>query len=184
LARVQTDADHAALADAARRAQLARLADMQATVQRLGAEPAGADPEIAAAAERVRRVAGALTWQLAQEFPDRLWQANKAMRTIDSELQMAQAREAALVQAQRDEPARHEAFALRIAEQGATIRALIPQVAALTQEQQAQLQNLAVAELERQQQRLTGYTTQARFAVAQLYDRAALARKPDEVPAK
>jgi hypothetical protein len=42
------------------------------------------------------------------------------------------------------------------------------------------VQELAVAELARQKERLAAYTTQARFAVAQLYDRAALARKPDE----
>jgi tetratricopeptide (TPR) repeat protein len=141
---------------------------------------AGSDPEIAASADRVRRVAGALTWQLAQEFPDRLWQAKKALRTINMELEMAQARDAALVQAQRDEPARHEAFAKRIAALEGTIRALIPKVAALTNEQQGQVQELAVAELTRQKERLAAYTTQARFAVAQLYDRAALARKPDE----
>jgi tetratricopeptide (TPR) repeat protein len=173
--RVEADADHAALADAARRAQIERLADMQGVLQR-----AGADPEVAAAADRVRRVAGALTWQMAQEFPDRLWQAKKALRTINMELELAQARDAALLQAQRDEPARHEAFAKRITALEGTIRALVPKVAALTNEQQGQVQELAVAELTRQKERLAAYTTQARFAVAQLYDRAALARKPDE----
>jgi tetratricopeptide (TPR) repeat protein len=173
--KVEAEGDHAALADDLRRAQIARMADLQALLAR-----AGSDPEIAASADRVRRVAGALTWQLAQEFPDRLWQAKKALRTINMELEMAQARDAALVQAQRDEPARHEAFAKRIAALEGTIRALIPKVAALTNEQQGQVQELAVAELTRQKERLAAYTTQARFAVAQLYDRAALARKPDE----
>jgi hypothetical protein len=173
--KVEAEGDHAALADATRRAQLERIADMQAILQR-----AGADPEVAAVADRARRVAGALTWQLAQEFPDRLWSAKKALRTINMELELAQARDAALVQAQRDEPARHEAFAKRIAALEGTIRALIPKVAALTNEQQGQVQELAVAELARQKERLAAYTTQARFAVAQLYDRAALARKPDE----
>lgn len=175
LQKAEAEGDHAALADTLRRAQLDRLADMQAVLQR-----AGSDPEVAAAAERVRRVAGVLTWQLAQEFPDRLWNAKKALRTIDTELELARARDAALAQAQRDEPGRHEAFAQRIVALEGTIRALIPKVAALTNEQQGQVQELAVAELARQKERLAAYTTQARFAVAQLYDRAALARKPDE----
>ena len=51
----------------------------------------------------------------------------------------------------------------------------------LTLEQQGQVQELAVAELTRQKERLVAYTTQARFAVAQLVDRAALARTPDDV---
>jgi hypothetical protein len=48
---------------------------------------------------------------------------------------------------------------------------LIPRVAALTQEQQLVVQDIAIAELTRQQERLAAYTIQARFAVAQLYDR-------------
>jgi len=173
--KVEAEGDHAALPDAARRAQLHRVADMQAILQR-----AGADPDVAAAAERVRRVAGALTWQLAQEFPDRLWGAKKALRTIDTELELARARDAALAQAQRDEPARQEQFARRIAELEASVRGLIPRVAALSVEQQGQVQELAVAELTRQKERLVAYTMQARFAVAQLVDRAALAANPDE----
>jgi hypothetical protein len=175
LQRIEAEGDHTALVDAARRAQLDRMADIRAIVER-----AGTDPEVVAAAERVRRVAGALTWQLAQEHPDRLWRAKKALRTIDTELELARARDAALAQAQRDEPKRHEQFAARIVQLEASVRALIPKVAALTIEQQGQVQELAVSELTRQKERLAAYTTQARFAVAQLYDRAALARSPDE----
>ena len=43
---------------------------------------------------------------------------------------------------------------------------------ALGAEQQQAVQDIAVAELTRQKERLAGYTLQARFAVAQLYDRA------------
>jgi hypothetical protein len=85
-----------------------------------------------------------------------------------------------LAQAQRDEPARQEQFAQRIAELEASVRGMIPRVAALTLEQQGQVQELAVAELMRQKERLVAYTSQARFAVAQLYDRAALARSSDD----
>jgi hypothetical protein len=173
--KAEADNDHAALVDAARRAQLDRVADMRAILER-----ASNDPEVAAAAERVRRVAGALTWQLAQEHPERLWNARKALRTINTELELARARDDALAQAQRDEPVRQEQFAARIAELEAAVRGMIPRVAALTLEQQGQVQELAVAELTRQKERLVAYTMQARFAVAQLYDRAALARTPDD----
>ena len=49
---------------------------------------------------------------------------------------------------------------------------LVPRIAGLKGEQQTALQEYAVAELVRQKERLAEYTTQARFAVAQLYDRA------------
>jgi hypothetical protein len=78
-------------------------------------------------------------------------------------------------QAQKDEPQRFEAFAARIAALDKRIQALSPRVVALSNEQQLGIQELAVAELQRQQLRLAMYATQAQFAVAQLYDRATLA---------
>ena len=60
------------------------------------------------------------------------------------------------------------------------LNALIPLVAALGKEQQQALQELAVAELVRQKERLGAYSTQARFAVAQLYDRANKAKDADD----
>lgn len=174
LAKAEAELDGVAVADEARRAQVARLDGIQEVLKR-----SGADPEVAAAAERVRRVAGALVWELTQAFPDRLWELKKALRTIDQQLDQARGRDQAIATAQRDEPARHEQFAQRIASLGQQIQALIPKVAAITSEQQGHVQELAVAELQRQQERLAAYTTQAQFAVAQLYDRAALARSSD-----
>jgi hypothetical protein len=55
-------------------------------------------------------------------------------------------------------------------------------VTALTGEQRAQLEELAVAELTRQKERLQEYGTQARFAVAQLVDRATLTKSDDHAP--
>jgi hypothetical protein len=70
-------------------------------------------------------------------------------------------------------------FAQRIVDLDKRIKALIPRVAALSQEQQQVVQELAVAELTQQKERLAGYATQARFAVAQLYDRANQTRDAD-----
>ncbi|HZE92757.1 MAG TPA: hypothetical protein VE029_13770 [Rhizobacter sp.] len=168
VARVEADADAAALADARQRDMLARLARARATLATMGDTP-----EADAARARYRLVSGALTWQLAQEFAQRLWDAKKSLQTIRAALADAVRSDAALAQAQHDEPLRFDAFAARIAELDPRIKALIPRVAALGQEQQQAVQELAVAELERQKERLAAYTVQARFAVAQLYDHAA-----------
>jgi hypothetical protein len=165
--KAQAEPDGVAFADEKQRALLERLAGVRSALQQ-----GGADGDLALARERARRVAGALTWELAQQQPGRLWEAKKSLRSIDVGLDEAKRRDAALAQAQRDEPARFEKFAARIAALGPRIQALIPRVAALSNEQQGVVQELAVAELTRQKERLAGYTTQARFAVAQLYDRA------------
>jgi TolA-binding protein len=167
VSRAEADADEKAFADAKQRDMLDRLTRARTTLDAMGDTP-----EAATARNRFRLVSGALAWQLAQEFPDRLWDAKKSMQAIDTGLADAARADAALAQAQRDEPARFDAFAARIAELDPRIKALIPRVASLSEEQQKAVQELAVAELEHQKERLTSYTVQARFAAAQLYDRA------------
>lgn len=172
LARVEAQIDVAAFADEREVALQQRLERAKATIALMGETPEASD-----ARERLRRAEGALTWRMTDEFPARLWVAKKSMRTIDERLAEAAGREAALAQAQRDEPTRLAGFDGRIATLDARLKALIPRVAALADEQRIAVQNIAVAALERQKERLATYVTQARFAVAQLYDRAQLAKK-------
>ncbi len=172
LARVEAETDGNAFANEKQRELLDRLANVRDILK-----GAGNDPELMDAAEKLRRVAGALTWQLAQDYPSRLWESQKALKAIDAGLTSARERDTALAKAQRDEPARFDEFEKRIVELGKRIRAMLPRVAALSREQQGQVQELAVAELDRQKDRLATYVTQARFAVAQLYDRAHLAQE-------
>jgi hypothetical protein len=134
--------------------------------------------------ERYRRVNGALTWKLTQEFPVRVWEAKKRLNDIDVGLDEARERDKALVQAQRDEPARFQQFAARIAQLDWRIRSLAPHVADLMRDQQHYIQELAVAELEHQKDQLAIYATQARFAVARIYDRANADKETESAPAQ
>lgn len=166
-------ADGQAFANERERALRDRLARVRATLAKLGNKP-----EFRGARERARVAVGVLTWQLAQDFPARAWAAKKDMDTVDRQLAEARHRGEALVQAQRDEPARFDAFGRRIDELGGRVQALIPQVTSLAVEQQRAVEDIAVAELTHQKERLAVYAMQARFAVAQLYDRASMARNP------
>jgi hypothetical protein len=169
--RVEAETDVVAFADPAQDALLQRLADVQAAMKTLAGKP-----EIDGLADKVRLIAGALSWQLSQDFAARLWTAKRGMHMVDQQLAQAREREARLVAAQRDEPAKFEAFAGRIDELDARLAALTPRVTALAAEQQQEVQAIAVAELQGQQQRLAEYRTQARFALAQLVDRALMAQ--------
>ena len=122
--------------------------------------------------DRARLAAGVLNWQLAQDYTARIWDAKKELVNIDAQIAEAQRLDAELAQAQRDEPERFERFAKRIAALDPLLKVMIPRVAALSKEQQGAVQEIAIAELARQKERLAVYSTQARFAVAQLYDRA------------
>ncbi|HKW84627.1 MAG TPA: tetratricopeptide repeat protein, partial [Burkholderiaceae bacterium] len=166
-ARAEEQADGVALADEKQTALLQRLADV-----RSGLKANAADPEIATLRDRARLAAGVLNWQLAQDYTARIWDVKKELVAIDAQIAEAQRLDAELAQAQRDEPERFERFAKRIAALDPLLKVMIPRVAALSKEQQGAVQEIAIAELSRQKERLAVYSTQARFAVAQLYDRA------------
>jgi len=155
-----------ALADARQRALLARVV----RVQGLTNAPDAA-PEVTQARDRVRLAAGALSWQLSEDANGRLWAVKSGLHAIDEGLARAQRQADDLAQAQQDEPERLDRFGARIQALTPLLDVLSPRVQALSQAQQVALQDLAVAELMRQQAQLDAYTVQARFAVAQLYDR-------------
>jgi hypothetical protein len=169
-------ADGLAFANDNERELQQRLARVTSTLANL---PPDVDPSLAEAHDRLRRVAGALAWQLAHEFPARMWDAKKGQAQTEDALVDARAHDAALAKAQRDEPARFADFARRIAELDARLNVLMPRVAALGKEQQGALQEIAVTELAAQKERLAAYTAQARYAVAQLYDRATEPKEGD-----
>jgi hypothetical protein len=169
-------ADGVAFADANERELQQRLARVTGTLSSL---PPEADASLVEARDRLRRVAGALAWQLAHEFPARMWSAKKGQKQTEDALADARTHDEDLARAQRDEPARFEAFAKRIAELDARLNVLMPRVAALGKEQQGALQEIAITELTAQKERLAAYTAQARYAVAQLYDRATEPKEGD-----
>ncbi len=174
LKRVEASTDVMAFADPKQDALLQRLASVQATMK-----AAAGLTDVDAQSDKVRLISGALSWQLAQDYPARLWNAKKALQDSDAQLAQARAREDALARAQRDEPVKFDRFAQRIAALDARLAALQPRVTALAAEQQQAVQGIAVAALQLQQQRLAEYRTQARFAVAQLVDRAHLPKAGD-----
>jgi tetratricopeptide (TPR) repeat protein len=179
LAKGEEAGDGLAFADARELDLLERIKTMHEAI-----EAPGADPEVVALRDRVRLASGVLSWQLMQSQTDRIWAMKKELQRIDVELAELKRRDAELAQAQKDEPARFDAFGKRIAALKPLLDVMIPRVASLGREQQRALQDIAIAELTNQQERLADYTTQARFALAQLYDRAYATKEGDRAPAK
>ena len=182
LEQAQTDADAAAFADERERGLLERIKRGEATLKAAAAGRSDIEG-LQEAAERLRRAAGALEWQLTQSFSERTWEARKALRDTDQALGQARERNLALQRAQQQEPAHHAHFAERIALLGGRLVAMRPIVTTVAQQVQAELQDIAVAELQAQQERLGIYAAQARLAIAQIYDQAQFARRTDAAPA-
>jgi hypothetical protein len=167
VAAAEAAGDGIGFADAKQQELLEKLKEIRRIV-----DAPNADEEAFKQRERVRLVGGVLTWQLAQDAVGRLWDAKVELDRIGGQLDEAKKHADALSKAQREEPVRFDRFAGRIAAMRPTLAVMIPRVAGMGREQREEAQEIAIAELAGQQQRIAGYTTQARFALAQLYDRA------------
>lgn len=172
LARIERDADANALATDKEQALLLRLNRMNQRLSRqIGAS--------ADTVERYRVLRGLLNWDIASDFSSRVWQARKAQNELNQLLDEAQARRAALTQAQQEMPRQFEALDVRVRNLAPRIAQLRGRAQALARAQEGHLGELAVAELRQQQERLAAYLTQARFAVAQIYDRSSTGQTQD-----
>jgi hypothetical protein len=127
----------------------------------------------AAARDKLRLVKGVLLWDLNQAFRERLYQQRRTLRELDLALAEANTRWLRVEQARASAPATTGASADRIAALQARLAALRTRLGEAATAQQDLLANIAVHELEAQQQRLADYEIQARFSLAAIYDRAA-----------
>jgi hypothetical protein len=170
--QAETAADGVAFADARQAGLLQRISGVKSALQN-----PPADIDLASAQQRVRLAEGVLTWELAQAYPQRSWETQRDLQATQDALDQAQKLDATLKQAQWDAPVRFDAFGARIKAISPVLQTEIARVDKLTQEQALALQDIAITALRQQQEQLAQYTTQARFAVAQLYDRGTAQRQ-------
>jgi hypothetical protein len=171
LERIAREGDAAGLASEKERAIAERLTRATQHLTR----SQSADPEMA---DRLRLLKGLLQWDQEAEFKPRLREAQRALAELDEELAQVTYRRESLERAQGEAPRQFADYERRIAALRATIDAQQARARALIVQQQAYLGELAVAELAQQRERIATYLTQARFAVAQIYDQSA-AQQPE-----
>jgi hypothetical protein len=163
--------DVAALGTPEQQERWQRILDVEAG---LAAQP---DNEATAAArDKLRLVKGVLSWDLNQSFRERLYQQRRTLRELDLELAEANTRWLRVEQARASAPVSTGEYADRISALQARLSALRARLGEAAAAQQDLLANIAVHELQQQQQRLADYEIQARFSLAAIYDRAAEAQ--------
>lgn len=179
LEAIRAAGDPAALASPEERALLARIDALGA---RIAALPAGADRE--RLDERLRRVEGALAWQLNHEWPARLHAAERELRAADRALATAREQRESLAASLAAGPAGFEGYDERIDAAAARVDQLLARVEADQGRRFGELRALAIEELQRREQRVAAYLGQARFALAAAYDQAVQPRaaRGDEPP--
>ena len=139
-----------------------------------GAARRAQDDETNAIREKTRLAKGVLYWRLAESFKARVWNERRTLKDLDQALREAQNRWVRVQKARGsmpnntgDSPARVEALRQRL--EAAQVR-----LADVAKQQNGLLEQLARNELEQQKERIGTYQIQARFALASIYDRAAL----------
>jgi tetratricopeptide (TPR) repeat protein len=165
---IETQRDAVALASSEELSQWARLDRVEA---RLAGLPD--DATTAAARDRYRVLRGLVRWQLEAGYSERMWAQRKALRALDAALAEAHDRRERLIALREEVPATFEGYAARIDALAPRIDALQARADGAVDAQGGALQMLALAEVAAQKKRLGAYLTEAQYALAAVYDRAA-----------
>ena len=158
------------LATADERIALNRIHAVEAALQ------ASTDPQAAALQERVQRLKGILTWRLRTEYPERLTQAHKDLRQLNDDVAVLKERYEAFVRTRQAAVHSYEGYDLPINRLRTRVREALEQVNTLIARQGQLIETVAINELKARGERLEVYQTQARYAVADSYDRATKAQ--------
>jgi tetratricopeptide (TPR) repeat protein len=156
-----------ALANSEERRLLATLDRVNARIDRISD-----DTDIADYRVQHKLFSGLLLWQISTDYKPRLRRAKKAIQELDDALVQAESRQQSLQAAQKYARKGFEGYQSRITTLRQRLRKLESQVKVVIRDHQHYLQELAVAALETQKKRLRAYITQARFGIAQIYDRS------------
>ncbi len=126
--------------------------------------------------EKHRFLSGLLEWDLRRDYKARLWAEKKSLGELGRSVREAQRRHHQVSSAREDWPEKFGQLSARIGAVRPRVEGLRGSAQAALRTQQEFLQNIAVAELKAQRDRLNTYMVQARFSLASIYDRAAATR--------
>jgi len=154
------------LATADERVALERLRKIERALKR----ESGA--EWAAQQMRLQHLQGVLTWRLYTEYPERLTQAHKDLHELNEDVQMLHERYTAFVRARQAAVHSYAGYDQSIQRLRTRVGEALQHVDTLLARQGHVIEAVAIDELDTRRQRLEAYQVQARYAVADSYDRA------------
>lgn len=168
------------------RPELLATADERILLDRINAVEAAASrrPQAVAgeSAERLARLRGVITWKLRTEYADRLTQAHEHLEELDAEMVNLQDRYQAFVRARQASVHSYTGYDDGIRDLRNRVGSSLERVGQLQKQQGSLIEAVAITELTARTERLKGYQTQARYAVADSYDRASQAQGGAAVP--
>jgi tetratricopeptide (TPR) repeat protein len=133
-------------------------------------------PESLALRHRAARLRGVLMWRLESEYPRRLTAAYEHLNELNTQIDVLNRRYEAFVRTRQAATHSYLGYDAQIARLRGRVGAALQHVEILMARQGEMIENVAVNQLEARRKRLVAQQIQARYGVADSYDRAARAQ--------
>jgi len=120
---------------------------------------------------KLRILKGVMAWRLQTEYVKRLWNSKQELKKLDEAIAESRRAKFLVEKARKRAPATFDGYNLRLQRYRQLIVKLRARSNNLARAQAKYIERLAVRGLQKQQQRLNTYLTQARFGVVQILDK-------------
>jgi tetratricopeptide (TPR) repeat protein len=137
-------------------------------------------PESLAFRQRAARLRGALTWRLETEYHERLTKAYEHLKALTTDFDTLTAQYDAFVRTRQAATHSYVGYDAQIAQLRERVCAALERVDLLMTQQGEMIETVAISQLEARRDRMIVQQNQARFGVADSYDRAARAQSEEE----
>ncbi|PYS97171.1 MAG: hypothetical protein DMF50_01545 [Acidobacteria bacterium] len=137
-------------------------------------------PESLALRQRAARLRGVLTWRLETEYPERLTAAHAHLKELNAQVDALTRQYDAFVRTRQAATHSYVGYDAQIERLRGSVAEALQRVSSLMTQQGHMIETVAIDQLLIRQERLVTQQAEARFAVADSYDRAARAGKGAE----
>jgi hypothetical protein len=168
LAGIESSEDYLALAEVAELDHLARLQRVAGSIDKIGSQSNTGDQQ-----EMLSLLSGLLNFELATDYPRRIWKSRKQLIQLDRALSEVDERVLGLRRITDRTQLDLADFRGRISGQTEKISALDTRVTGLLQQQEQRINQLAIEAIRAQQQHVVQLRLNARFELARIYDKLA-----------
>jgi len=171
LAEIESSEDYLALAEGEELDHLERLQRAASSIDKIGAQRSTGYQQ-----QMLQLLSGLLSYQLATDYPRRLWKSRKQLIQLDHALDEADDRVVGLRRITDRTQLDLADFRGRISGQAGKISAMSTRVAGLLKQQEQRINHLAIEAIRTQQQHVRQLRLNARYELARIYDKLATAQ--------
>ncbi len=166
VATVESSEDHQALATPTEEEHFERLQRVSASIDKVGTQRNTSYQQ-----DMLRLLSGMLNYELATDYPRRIWKARKQLKQLDRAFNETQHRIVALRQITERSELDFAEYQGRISGQSDKIAGLRRRVDGLLLQQEQHINQLGIGAIRAQQQHVQTLRLNARFELARIYDK-------------